>query len=75
MLLCCWWCLRSEAVELDSRRVDPRALNCEAGASAAIAAVSLEQWEPQTSDAVSQPSQRSARSLACRPSFVSGAQK
>ncbi|XP_019749186.1 ubiquitin carboxyl-terminal hydrolase 15 isoform X4 [Hippocampus comes] len=69
MLLCCWWCLRSEAVELDSRRVDPRALNCEAGASTAIAAVSLDQWEPQTSDAASQPSQSVKNSTFSLPSY------
>jgi len=47
-------------VELDSRRVDHRVLNCEASASTAIAAVSLDQWEPKTTTAALQPSQRSA---------------
>lgn len=65
MLLCCWWCLRPEAVELDSRRVDSRrvdhrVLNCEATASTAITAVSLDQWEPETTNTALQPSQRSA---------------
>lgn len=59
MLLCCWWCLRPEAVELDNRRVD-RVLNCEATASTAITAVSLDQWEPDTSNNTLPPSQRSA---------------
>lgn len=60
MLLCCWWCLRPEAVELESRRVDHRVLNCEASASPAIRAVSLDQWEPETTNTALQPSQRSA---------------
>lgn len=67
MLLCCWWCLRPEAVELDSRRVDHhRVLTCEAtAASTAIAAVSLDQWEPESAGAASPPAQRSAR--RCSP--------
>lgn len=46
MLLCCWWCLRPEAVELDSRRVEHHVLSCEAPAST-IAAVSFERWDAQ----------------------------
>lgn len=59
MLLCCWWCLRPEAVELDSRRVEHhRVLNCEA--STAITAVSLDQWDSGANSAALQPAQRSA---------------
>ena len=48
-------------MELDSRRVDHhRVLNCEATASTAITAVSLDQWEPETSRDALQPLQRSA---------------
>lgn len=48
-------------MELDSRRVDHhRVLNCEATASTAITAVSLDQWEPETTNTALQPSQRSA---------------
>lgn len=67
MLLCCWWCLRPEAVELDSRRVEHhRVLNCEA--STAIAAVSLDQWDSAgAGDAALPPAQRSAGSLADTP--------
>lgn len=61
MLLCCWWCLRPEAVELDSRRVEHHCvLNCEATASTAITAVSIDQWEPGAISTALQPSQRSA---------------
>lgn len=44
-------------MELESRRVDHRVLNCEASASTAITAVSLDQWEPETTN---KPPQRSA---------------
>lgn len=49
-------------MELDNRRVDHRVLNCEAtaAASTAIAAVSIEQWEPETNGSDLPPSQRSA---------------
>lgn len=61
MLLCCWWCLRSEVVELDSRRVEHHCVvNCDANSSNAIAAVSLDQWENGTTSTLLQPSQRSA---------------
>lgn len=60
MLLCCWWCLRSEAVELDSRRVDHRVLSCEVPASTTITAVSFDQWEPETANAALPASERSA---------------
>lgn len=46
-------------MELDSRRVDHRVLTCEAGASSAIAAVSIDQWEPEATNAALQPSARS----------------
>lgn len=59
MLLCCWWCLRPEAVELDNRRVD-RVLNCEATASTSITAVSIDQWEPETTNSALQHCQRSS---------------
>lgn len=60
MLLCCWWCLRSEAVELDSRRVDHRVLTCEAPTSPTITTASFGQWEPETSHVALPASQRSA---------------
>lgn len=61
MLLCCWWCLRPEAVELDSRRVEHHCvLNCEATNSSAIAVVSLDSWENGTTSTTLHPSQRSA---------------
>lgn len=60
MLLCCWWCLRPEAVELDSRRVDHRVLNCEATTPNTITAVSLDQWEPETTTSALPVPQRSA---------------
>ena len=60
MLLCCWWCLRPEGVELESRRVDHRVLSCEAPASTTIAAVSFDQWEPETANTALPTSQRSA---------------
>ncbi|XP_033968382.1 ubiquitin carboxyl-terminal hydrolase 15-like isoform X9 [Pseudochaenichthys georgianus] len=63
MLLCCWWCLRPEAVELESRRVDHRVLNCEASASTAITAVSLDQWEPETTNKPPQSVKNSSYSL------------
>ncbi|XP_010793711.1 ubiquitin carboxyl-terminal hydrolase 15 isoform X8 [Notothenia coriiceps] len=63
MLLCCWWCLRPEAVELESRRVDHRVLNCEASASTAITAVSLDQWEPESTNKPPQSVKNSSYSL------------
>ncbi|XP_039457003.1 ubiquitin carboxyl-terminal hydrolase 15 isoform X3 [Oreochromis aureus] len=69
MLLCCWWCLRPEAVELDGRRVDHRVLNCEATASTAIAAVSLDQWEPETANAALSSSQSVKNSSYSLPSY------
>lgn len=68
MLLCCWWCLRPEAVELDSRRVEHHCvLNCEAANSNAIAVVSLDSWENGTTSTTLHPSQRSAVSLTLTP--------
>ncbi|XP_035469936.2 ubiquitin carboxyl-terminal hydrolase 15-like isoform X4 [Scophthalmus maximus] len=69
MLLCCWWCLRPEAVELDSRRVDHRVLNCEATAATAITDVSLDQWEAETTGADLQPPQSVKNSSYSLPSY------
>nr|XP_061815787.1 ubiquitin carboxyl-terminal hydrolase 15-like isoform X3 [Nerophis lumbriciformis] len=71
MLLCCWWCLRSESVELDSRRVDHSVLNCEAVAASTLPAVSLDQWEPETSNAALQPFQSVKNSSYSLPSYHS----